>query len=153
MRLIVKGLGILGLLLEEGVTAQTIISPSSNQYGAVHFPTSCNPAVEEQFDIAMSKLYSFWYSDARKDFNAISLAEPDCCMSYWGAANTYNHPIWDFIEDDRLSKAENLSSYAIQCFQKAGSLITKREMSYIEAFAAYVNTSDLNIIEPAKRLQ
>ena len=34
---------------------------NSEKLGKVHFPVSCTPASQEQFDVAVSMLHSFWY--------------------------------------------------------------------------------------------
>jgi hypothetical protein len=39
----------------------TKIEDDSKPYGIVNFQTSCNPNVAEQFNTALSMLYSFWY--------------------------------------------------------------------------------------------
>eukprot|EP00602_Paraphysomonas_sp_CaronLab_P005248 CAMPEP_0185037884 /NCGR_PEP_ID=MMETSP1103-20130426/32887_1 /TAXON_ID=36769 /ORGANISM="Paraphysomonas bandaiensis, Strain Caron Lab Isolate" /LENGTH=556 /DNA_ID=CAMNT_0027576069 /DNA_START=29 /DNA_END=1699 /DNA_ORIENTATION=+ len=120
-------------------------------YGVVNFKTSCADTVEEDFNTAVSMMYSFWYSESLIMFDDIISRDPKCCMAYWGAAMTYNHPVWDFIEDDRLEAAGEYSSKATSC--ATTSSITDRELGYIESLAVYMNTSDPTITDPAKRLQ
>jgi hypothetical protein len=59
---------------------------SRGQYGAVHFPISCRPSVQEQFERAVAMLHSFFYPEDVKAFEAIVAADPDCAMAYWGLA-------------------------------------------------------------------
>src|SRR6266508_1007909 len=59
---------------------------SRGQYGAVHFPISCRPGVQEQFERAVAMLHSFFYPEDVKAFEAIVAADPDCAMAYWGLA-------------------------------------------------------------------
>ena len=59
---------------------------SRGQYGAVHFPISCRPGVQEQFERAVAMLHSFFYPEDVKAFEAIVAADPDCGMAYWGLA-------------------------------------------------------------------
>ena len=59
---------------------------SRGQYGTVHFPISCRPGVQEQFERAVAMLHSFFYPEDVKAFEAIVAADPDCAMAYWGLA-------------------------------------------------------------------
>src|SRR5437879_5232021 len=56
------------------------------QYGTVHFPISCRPGVQEQFERAVAMLHSFFYPEDVKAFEAIIAADPNCAMAYWGLA-------------------------------------------------------------------
>jgi len=38
------------------------------QLGNVHFPSSCSPAVQKQFERGLGLLHSFWYEEAEKSF-------------------------------------------------------------------------------------
>lgn len=38
----------------------------SKRFGAVHFPVSCSPAAQAQFDTAVSVLHSFYYPETIK---------------------------------------------------------------------------------------
>ena len=57
--------------------------------------TSCSATVSAQFDSALALLRNFWYVRAFERFNQIAKKDPECAMTYWGAAMTYNHPFWD----------------------------------------------------------
>ena len=59
---------------------------SAGQYGTVHFPVSCRPGVQAQFERAVAMLHSFFYPEDIKAFEAIIAADPDCAMAYWGLA-------------------------------------------------------------------
>ena len=56
------------------------------QYGTVHFPISCRPGSQAQFERAVAILHSFFYPESVKAFEAIIAADPDCAMAYWGMA-------------------------------------------------------------------
>jgi len=56
------------------------------QFGKVHFPTSCNPAVQPQFERAVAMLHSFFFPEHIKTFEAVIKADPGCAMAYWGLA-------------------------------------------------------------------
>src|SRR5258708_22997936 len=54
--------------------------------GKVHFPVSCTPAAQQQFDRAVAMLHSFWVSPAANAFAEVAKSDPDCAMAYWGIA-------------------------------------------------------------------
>src|ERR1700756_5363456 len=92
--LIMLSFGALGIAqeAEEHVHA----SPGSEEgLGRAHMDTSCSPAVAAKFDRALALLHNFWYSRALEDFQQVSNDDLECAMAYWGAAMTYNHPLWD----------------------------------------------------------
>src|SRR6185436_11324017 len=55
-------------------------------YGRVHFPTSCAPAAQAEFDRAVAMLHSFFYPETEKAFRAVAEKDPSCAMAYWGLA-------------------------------------------------------------------
>src|SRR6266511_5219062 len=67
----------------------------SEGVGTAHMETSCAPPVQARFDRALALLHNFWYARALTQFHEIQTADPECAMAYWGAAMTYNHPLWD----------------------------------------------------------
>src|SRR5690349_13863994 len=56
------------------------------QFGTVHFPVTCKPGMQEQFERAVAMLHSFFYPETVKAFETIIAADPDCAMAYWGLA-------------------------------------------------------------------
>jgi len=62
--------------------------------GKVHMPISCQHTVQAEFDRGLALLYSFWYDRALTVFDHVIAADPACQIGYWGAAMTYNHPLW-----------------------------------------------------------
>lgn len=67
--------------------AETVAAPvTRDELGKVHFGTSCQPAVEKQFDQATVFLYAFWAKDAIAGFKTVLQQDPDCVMAYWGIA-------------------------------------------------------------------
>jgi len=84
------------------VFASCILSPAaakappwvpSEGVGSVHMPISCT-AVQKEFDRGLALLYSFWYDRAVAVFDDVIATDPQCRIAYWGAAMTYNHPLW-----------------------------------------------------------
>jgi len=63
--------------------------------GAVSFPVSCAPAVQQQFNRGVALLHSFAYSAALEAFRQLATADPTCAMAHWGVAMTYYHQLWD----------------------------------------------------------
>ena len=63
--------------------------------GKVSFPTSCTPAVQEQFDRGVALLHSFAYTAAEDAFTRVGELDPRCAMAHWGMAMTYFHQLWD----------------------------------------------------------
>ncbi len=86
-----------GLLAQHGHGSEGI--------GKVHMEISCAPAVAADFDRALALLHNFWYARALARFEDIQKADPACAMAYWGAAMTYNHPLWDEPSRDDLARA------------------------------------------------
>jgi tetratricopeptide (TPR) repeat protein len=58
------------------------------QFGTLHFETSCNEVAQRRFDRAMRYQHSFWYRAAREIFEEVAKADPECGMAYWGVALT-----------------------------------------------------------------
>ena len=84
---LVASLHLTGLLAQHGHGSEGV--------GTAHMETSCAPAVQAAFDRALALLHNFWYARALTQFQEIQKADPECAMAYWGAAMTYNHPLWD----------------------------------------------------------
>ena len=64
------------------------------QLGTVSFPTSCAPAVEKSFERGVALLHSFWYEEARKQFEEVERKDPKCAMAHWGVAMSLWHQLW-----------------------------------------------------------
>ena len=62
--------------------------------GTVHFATSCNPAVQAQFDRAVALLHSFEFGASIRGFNDVIAADSTCAMAYWGLAlSRWGNPV------------------------------------------------------------
>ncbi len=77
----------------------------SEGVGNVHMPISCS-SVQQEFDRGLALLHSFWYDRALAVFDDVIAADPKCQIAYWGAAMTYNHPLWAPPTADDITKAE-----------------------------------------------
>ena len=103
------------------------------QVGTVHFPTSCSPTVQPQFEHAVAVLHSFWYEEAGKAFQSIAETDPTCSMAWWGVAMSLWHPLWP-VAPDAESLKKGLAAVA-QAQSIAGN--TGRERDYIAAIATF----------------
>ncbi len=94
--------------------------------GVVDFPvTASKPGTQACFNRAVAMLHSFWFEEAREQFQACAAQDQEFPMAWWGVAMTYNHSLWNRVwpEEARASLA------------KIGSTakLTAREQSYIDA--------------------
>src|SRR5450755_1744891 len=69
--------------------------PAPEKLGKVSFPTSCTPAVQEQFERGVALLHSFAYTAADGAFQGVVDQDPRCAMAHWGIAMTYFHQLWE----------------------------------------------------------
>jgi hypothetical protein len=104
--------------------------------GSVHFPVSCSPAVQGDFERAVALLHSFWYEEALKSFTAIATADPACAMGYWGMAMSVYYPLWQPPSPAMLQKGWA----AIE--KTRGLTVTPREKDYIAAIETYYKDAD-----------
>src|SRR5262245_4919123 len=61
---------------------------AQEQFGAVHFPVTCNAGVQKKFDLALAMLHTFSFPEAARTFMAVAGEDPDCAMAHWGIAAT-----------------------------------------------------------------
>jgi hypothetical protein len=124
---------LLALPMEPGARADT----GAKIVEEVDFATSCSPAVQQAFKHAVWTLHSFWYPEALKDFTAVTEAEPDCAIGYWGIAMSHWYPLW-YPPSAAALKA---GSEAVEKATAAPSK-TEREKDYIAAIAAFYRDND-----------
>jgi tetratricopeptide (TPR) repeat protein len=102
--------------------------------GKVHFPTSCRPDVQGEFDRGVAMLHSFWYSAAERTFRDVLIKDPECAIAAWGiAAILMSNPL---AGSGASPKGAEASQAAIAQGRRIGAK-TQREKDYIEAVAAY----------------
>jgi hypothetical protein len=74
--------------------------------GLVDFPvTVAKPETQVCFNRAVAMLHSFWFEEAREQFEACAAAEPGFQMAWWGVAMTYNHSLWNRVWPEDARKA------------------------------------------------
>jgi len=106
----------------------------AEQLGKVSFPTSCAPAVQQQFEVGVAMLHSFWYPAAEKTFRAVVEKDPSCAIARWGFASILmSNPL---AGQGASAKGAALAQTAIEQGRKLGAK-TQRERDYLEAVAAY----------------
>jgi tetratricopeptide (TPR) repeat protein len=106
--------------------------------GTVHFPISCSPEAQRQFDRAVAMLHSFYYPETIKAFTAIAVAEPSCAMAYWGVAisqrpNPLVAPFPPAVLQQGLAAIEKA---------RAAHATTRRERDWIDALAVFFQEFD-----------
>jgi hypothetical protein len=106
--------------------------------GTVHFPISCSPEAQRQFDRAVAMLHSFYYPETIKAFTAIAAAEPSCAMAYWGVAisqrpNPLVAPFPPEVLQQGLAAIEKA---------RAAHATTRRERDWIDALAVFFQDYD-----------
>jgi tetratricopeptide (TPR) repeat protein len=114
------------------------LPPEASQANAFEFPTSCNPAVQSDFNHAVALLHHMTYPQARAAFRDIATRDPACAMAQWGIAMTLFQPLWP----TRPSIADLHLGW--DTVQKAAALKppTAREQAFIDAAAAFFREPD-----------
>jgi hypothetical protein len=96
---------------------------------SVHFQISCSPASQRQFDLAIARLHELRFNESEQIYSAITEAEPDCAIAYWGIAmSRIRRPVPGFrLPDDiRVGRAALRSAANAR-------VATQRERAYIAA--------------------
>ena len=107
-------------------------------FGSVHFPISCSPDAQRQFDRAVAMLHSFFYPETVKAFSAIAQAEPSCAMAYWGVAISQRpNPLVPPFPPALLQAGWEAIEKA-----RAANPPTQRERDWIEALGVFFESYD-----------
>src|SRR5499426_4400406 len=118
----------------------TLIVPAlaQDKLGKVVFPTTCDAAVQPQFERGVAMLHSYWFAEARKAFDAIVQQDPGCAMAYWGLAVNY---LGNSLAAAPSPKDAAAASEALDKGRAAGAK-TERERDWIEAIGSYYRDHD-----------
>ncbi|HZS59197.1 MAG TPA: hypothetical protein VFA43_08005 [Gemmatimonadaceae bacterium] len=119
------------LAVSTALGAQESHDAHDHEIGHVSFPTSCAPAVQDQFERGVALLHSFWYEESFHTFAAVTAADSGCAMAYWGQAMSLLHPLWAPPSLDDIKRGHELSERAAMLAH------TPRERDYADAIAAY----------------
>ena len=111
---------------------------AQDKLGKVTFPTSCDAKVQSQFERGVAMLHSYWFTEARKVFDAVIQQDPKCAMGYWGLAVNYlgNSLAFPPPPKDAVAASEALDK------GRAAGAKTQRERDWIEAIGVYYRDHD-----------
>jgi tetratricopeptide (TPR) repeat protein len=105
---------------------------SPEQLGTVHFPVSCSASVQKPFERGVALLHSFWYEEAEKQFQQISIDDPTCAMAHWGVAMSLWHQLWNHPNEKVIKRGAAEVKQAKSLHPR-----TDRERDYIAAANAF----------------
>lgn len=112
---------------------------STEQIGTVDFQTSCSPSVKTDMNRAVALLHSFWYPEARAEFERIATQDPSCAMAHWGVAMTYwGNPFGGLRTPQTIATGKAAATKA----QSTGAP-SQREKGYIDAVAGLFSSDDV----------
>jgi tetratricopeptide (TPR) repeat protein len=120
-------------MLSDAALSQHPGDHDGDELGTVHFPVSCAPAVQADFNRAVALLHHMMYEESRAAFVAIAKADPRCAMAHWGIATTLFQPLWPTRPGpDQLRRGR-------EEIQKAKALGpgTEREAAFVDAVEAF----------------
>jgi tetratricopeptide (TPR) repeat protein len=105
---------------------------TDEQFGRVHFQTSCNEVAQRRFDRGMRYQHSFWYRPAKAIFDETLKADPECAIAYWGIALSL------LLNPHFPAPKENLAE-GLAALEKARAIgaKTQRERDYTDALLAF----------------
>src|SRR5262245_56832475 len=102
--------------------------------GSIDFPVTGPEVARAHFLRGMLAMHSFWYEEAREQFQASTRAAPGFAMGYWGEALTHYHAIW--TEEDLKA------SRAVMANIPANAQMSDRERGYLDAARALFGEGD-----------
>jgi tetratricopeptide (TPR) repeat protein len=105
---------------------------AEQQFGTVHFATSCNETAQRRFDRGMRYQHSFWYRESKEIFEETLKADPDCAIAYWGIALS-------LLFNPHVPPPKDNLILGLSTLEKAKSIgaKTQRERDYIDALMAF----------------
>ena len=134
----------LGLALVTPTWAQTeqhdhMTMPGPIKAGTVNFETSCSPTVKDDFNLAVAELHSFWFPEARAQFEGVLKKDPSCAIAYWGIGLTY----WGNPFFGQRSPQVIASGKAATDKGQSTGKPTAREKGFIDAVAGLFSSADV----------
>ena len=118
-----------GALADEGHHHEDL---TTDQLGTVHFPVSCMDGVQKPFERGVALLHSFWYEEAKKEFEQIATDDPHCSMAHWGIAMSMWHQLWNRPDAATVKRGQAEVKSARSLHPR-----TNRERDYIAAMDAF----------------
>src|SRR5215813_1823117 len=129
------------ILIAALITATSVggaYAQQDDKLGKVIFPTSCNSAVQAEFERGVAMLHSYWFGYARKTFEGILQKDPGCAMALWGVA-------MDLLGNTLVGPPARADAQAAgDALEKARAIgaKTQRERDWIEALSSYYRDHD-----------
>jgi tetratricopeptide (TPR) repeat protein len=105
--------------------------------GKVEYPLDCAASVQADFDRGLALLHSFFYTEARKSFDAVVARDPQCASGHWGVAMTWYHPIWAAPTNDELKAGKQAILAATKATKK-----NKRDEMLIASLVAFYEADE-----------
>ena len=106
--------------------------------GTVQFATSCDPAVQPEFNRAVALLHSFALDAALAGFTDVAKAQPACGIAHWGAAMSW---LGNPLAGPPSAKGLKEGWAAVERGKAAGAK-TQRERDYIAAIETFYKDAD-----------
>ncbi|HEY8853217.1 MAG TPA: hypothetical protein VIM36_13615, partial [Gemmatimonadaceae bacterium] len=104
---------------------------ASENFGSVHFATSCSPQVGPRFDRAVALLHSFEFGASIRTFNEVLAADSTCAMANWGIAlSRWSNPM---APGNRSVAQLQQGQIAVDAANRLGPHASEREREYIRA--------------------
>ncbi|MDQ6689325.1 MAG: hypothetical protein M3Z18_02335 [Gemmatimonadota bacterium] len=104
---------------------------ATEDFGTVHFATSCSPEVAPQFDRAVALLHSFEFGASIRTFNEVLAIDPTCAMAQWGIAlSRWSNPM---AAGNRSAAQLRQGRQAVDAAMRLGANAPERERGYIRA--------------------
>jgi len=126
-------IGLLGAMM---LTLPVLVHPET--LGKVTFPTSCDARVQANFERGVAMLHSYWFTEARKVFEAVLEQDAGCAIAYWGLAVNY---LGNSLASAPSSK-DVAAAWAGLDKARAIGARTPRERDWIEAISVYYRDAD-----------
>ena len=128
------------LLLALGTALPVAAQAPAAKLGKVNFPTSCNPAAQKEFEVAMAYYHSFAWPELRTALDRVTQADPACGMAHWGRAlGLLDNP---FLWPGSISPKILADGQAALDAARAAGLRTQHERDYVEALATFFKDAD-----------
>lgn len=119
--------------------AQTILASEAReeQFGRVHFSTSCNEVAQQHFNRAMLYQHSFWYRESKKIFEEALAADPECAIAHWGIALS-------LLFNPHIPTPKQNLALGLAALEKgrSPSAKTQRERDYVDALLVFYTDYD-----------
>jgi hypothetical protein len=108
--------------------------------GTVHFPVSCNPAAQKEFEVAMAYYHSFAWPQLTAALDRVIQADPACGMAHWARAlGLLNNP---FLWPANLPPKVLADGQVALAAARSAGLKTQRERDYVDALATFFKDAD-----------